>query len=73
MRQEIRNGVVFFSAYCILQRFMVLPSILLGVIMGLSFSSFFIGFLPIKAYNFIRTNKKKIRHGIISRINNKKL
>jgi len=68
MRKELRTGIVFFACYIILQRFMTLPDIFIGMIMGLCISSIVIGILPVKAYEAISDNKNKLKNGLINRI-----
>jgi len=68
MRKEFRTGIVFLACYLILQRFMALPDIFMGMLMGLCVSFIIVGILPIKAYEAISNNKKKIKDRLINRI-----
>jgi len=61
MRKELRTSIVFFACYLILQRFMALPDIFMGILMGLCISCLITGILPIKAYEVIINKKNKLK------------
>jgi hypothetical protein len=50
---------------------MVLPDMLMGIIMGLAISTIVVGFLPLKAYEFVRNRKTIIKQYIADRLKNK--
>ena len=60
MRKEARIGLVFLACYILLSRFMVLPSILLGLILGISVVHIVLGLLPKRAYETVLISKKRI-------------
>jgi len=68
MRIELRTGIVFLACYLILQRFMVLPDIFMGILMGLCISSIIVGILPVKAYETVNNNMNKLKDRLINRI-----
>jgi len=68
MRIELRTGIVFLACYLILQRFMALPDIFMGILMGLCISSIIVGILPVKAYETVNDSKNRLKDRLINRI-----
>ena len=71
MRREFRTGIVFLACYLILQRFMALPDIFMGILMGLCISSVIVGILPVKAYETVNNNMNKLKDRLVNRIKRK--
>jgi len=72
MRKELRMGLVYLACYIILQRFMALPIVFMGIIFGLCLSFIVMGILPVKAYETVMDNKNKLKNSIINKIKGKK-
>ena len=70
MRKEARIGLVFLACYIILNRFMVLPSIFLGIMLGLTVVHIVLGLLPKKTYETVITNKRRIFGNFKNRFKN---